>query len=311
MEYRYHRMTDNSAGWRQPIAGRLGKTSDYPGETGFGHEDWNFSRDVWSDGRCHLYLRSQPAAADRTRTFNIVLGICTPEGHFAVGFCENATYAISELDKDLLKVRAEQLHALDLAGDLRGQLQGLSVKEKALRLMDDGEVYWVSVKQADLIELNTFSPIPESTLSHANHHRYMLYRLDEAAYKSIRLTASDYELPTNPDETLFPEGAIVARTHLLRERNPAMIRKAKADFIAKHGGLHCETCNHVQTNNFPNPAIAAAIIEAHHDVPLYSPEHGGKTQMSDIRMLCPNCHRALHRHRPWLKVDAFRKKFFP
>ena len=74
MEYRYHKMARNDGGWIGPVSGRLGKSEDYVGSTGFGYEDWNFAGDLWSDGKVRLYLRQQPAEADRSKTFSIILG---------------------------------------------------------------------------------------------------------------------------------------------------------------------------------------------------------------------------------------------
>lgn len=309
MEYRYHRLADNSENWRQPTGGRLGNSDDFVGQNGFGHEDWNFSGAVWNDGRCHLYVRSEPAEKDRNKTFSIALGARTKYCHYVVGFCENATYAISDLSEDLKRVRAEQLHSLDKEWSLGGFLSGLSVKEKARRLHSSGEAYWIAVNQSDLILLDEAVPIPDSIVKRT-YNRYGLIRLDQTQYESVRNDVADSPLLFDHEDIDFPEGQLVKRTHLRRERNPQIAREAKEHFVKKHGALRCEACDWPTDQSYPSSFPAQNVIEAHHDVWLSSSAHGGRTKVSDLRMLCPNCHRAIHRIRPWLLVDELRKKFF-
>jgi predicted HNH restriction endonuclease len=48
--------------------------------------------------------------------------------------------------------------------------------------------------------------------------------------------------------------------------------------------------------------IGADFIEAHHIKPISTlHEDGENTQVEDLAMVCSNCHRMLHRRRPWLE----------
>ena len=47
--------------------------------------------------------------------------------------------------------------------------------------------------------------------------------------------------------------------------------------------------------------IGQDFIEAHHVLPLsLSTEDEVKTKISDLIMVCSNCHKMIHRKRPWL-----------
>ena len=35
--------------------------------------------------------------------------------------------------------------------------------------------------------------------------------------------------------------------------------------------------------------------------------HGGTTRLRDLALVCANCHRMLHRRRPWLGIRGLRK----
>lgn len=82
-------------------------------------------------------------------------------------------------------------------------------------------------------------------------------------------------------------------------RNRKLVQEAKKYFIAKHGKLFCEGCGFdfqlkygVRGRNF---------IEAHHSIPIKRIAPGTLLKVTDLRMVCANCHRMLH-IRPWITV---------
>lgn len=312
MEYRYHKMAANAGGWIGPVAGRLGKSADYVGNNGFGYEDWNFAGDRWSDGKLHLYLQQQPARADRGKTFNIILGYHQNQQHYAVGLCLNATYSIgtADLPQEARLRRARQLHELDKQGQLDGPLKALSVEQKAKQLFNSGEVCWLTLEPDNLIKLESPIPIPTHIIK-PNANRYQLQKLDQARFDQITAQVEGLKRIRDPEHDSFPEGTIVARSHLVRERNQEVVKIAKAQFRALHGKLHCEACNWPKGSPLQDVAGMADAIEAHHDIPLSSVDHSGETRTDDLRMLCPTCHRAIHRLRPWLRTSDFKAAYFP
>ena len=99
----------------------------------------------------------------------------------------------------------------------------------------------------------------------------------------------------------FPEGKVKERLHYSRERNQQLIRQAKQAALEK-GKLKCQCCN------FDFEAIygehGKGFIEAHHTIPVSElHEAGGETKIEDLALVCSNCHRMLHRRRPWLSME--------
>lgn len=104
----------------------------------------------------------------------------------------------------------------------------------------------------------------------------------------------------------FPEGKRVERIHKTRERNPRVIKIAKREFKIKHGKLFCEACCFDFEETYGK--LGEDFIEGHHALPLSQilDDHV-KTRVEDIIMLCSNCHKMIHRKRPWLTVDEISK----
>lgn len=309
-EFRYHRITHNETGWQKPHGGRLGKSTDYVGQTGFGHEDWNFAGDLWDDGKCHLYVRSQPAKGDLDKPFNIILGAHTSVGHCAVAFCENVRFTTAHLPEHVLKRRARDLVELQKRGDLSAELQNLSKNALIDFLRDDPEFFSVSVHPNDLLILKTPLLIPDRIVKRT-YTRYGLMRLTSVEYATLRSNAGTTDAWAYLDNASeFPEGAIIERVHRERERDSSIVKRAKNRFVATHGCLHCEACTWEPSSHFKNTIFTNSVIEAHHDVPLSSSEHTGRTKIDELKMLCPNCHRAIHRLGLGMRVEEFRNRYF-
>ncbi len=127
-------------------------------------------------------------------------------------------------------------------------------------------------------------------------------RLAELIKSGIKISASEGE---EPDEDLeFAEGRTVTEAHKRRERNPKL-RKKLIEKKRKTGPLTCEICRCVE----PDHPFGESIFEAHHILPLAA---GGerKTKLSDLTLVCANCHRMLHRaislERRWIKMQEAR-----
>jgi hypothetical protein len=104
-------------------------------------------------------------------------------------------------------------------------------------------------------------------------------------------------------EEASPEGVRKLRQHWYLERDSSLPRKAKEAFEARHGELFCEACG-----LRPVPTYGHPLVDAHHRLPLSQYAAAGKmtTAPSDFAILCPSCHRAVHKHED-CDVDAVRK----
>ena len=102
----------------------------------------------------------------------------------------------------------------------------------------------------------------------------------------------------------FPEGIEIERMHKRRERSQAVIKEAKNTFKRKNGLLYCQICGFDFSSSYGE--IGQDYIEAHHILPISKLSGEIKTKVSDIVLVCSNCHRMLHRKRPWLKMSELK-----
>ncbi|PFL06509.1 HNH endonuclease [Bacillus thuringiensis] len=114
---------------------------------------------------------------------------------------------------------------------------------------------------------------------------------------------TDWELIDLKEE--FSEGKQILRTQLSYERNNKVIRRAKEHFKQQHGGkLFCEICGFDFHKTYGE--LGKDYIEGHHTIPVSQLKEGEKTRLEDIIMVCCNCHRMLHRRKPWLSIEELK-----
>lgn len=100
------------------------------------------------------------------------------------------------------------------------------------------------------------------------------------------------------DDSGFLEGKKKLRQHICRERNAKVIKLAKEIYKKKYGILKCEICGFNFESKYGK--IGQDFIEGHHIKPVSELIEGEKTEVEDIVLICSNCHRMIHRKRPWL-----------
>jgi 5-methylcytosine-specific restriction protein A len=102
----------------------------------------------------------------------------------------------------------------------------------------------------------------------------------------------------------FEEGELRARLHLVRERKRAIVGHKKQQVMKREGRLACEVCG-LDFAAAYGPR-GAGFIEAHHLTPLSEVAPGQRTNTKDLALVCANCHRMIHRRRPWATLDELR-----
>ena len=103
------------------------------------------------------------------------------------------------------------------------------------------------------------------------------------------------------DESAFPEGKERYHLHRSLERDPAIVRKAKIKRLEETGRLYCDVCSLDFQDIYG--ARGEGFIEAHHTVPVATLRGSARTKLSDIALVCSNCHRMLHRGKTLLSVS--------
>ncbi|CAK7021852.1 HNH endonuclease [uncultured Phascolarctobacterium sp.] len=118
-------------------------------------------------------------------------------------------------------------------------------------------------------------------------------------YKKIKT-----ENNLNMIQNVYYEGNIFYKKHKEIERNPKVIKKAKELFKNRFGKVFCEICG------FDFNAVYGErgkdFIEGHHKKFVSKMRPGEITRIDDIVLVCPNCHRMLHRS-PYISVEDLKK----
>lgn len=98
------------------------------------------------------------------------------------------------------------------------------------------------------------------------------------------------------------EGKILTRTHVYKERDRDLVKKAKEHWRNRNNGvLECEVCGITPELEFTEGGARA--IEAHHRTPIEQLQPDSITTVSDLAAVCANCHSVIHSRKPCLTVD--------
>lgn len=109
---------------------------------------------------------------------------------------------------------------------------------------------------------------------------------------------------SDEDDFEAPEGRLLARLHLRRERNRELVKRKKAAAMRETDRLSCEVCDFDFLAAYGERG--RGFIECHHTVPVSSLGEGGRTSVKDLALVCANCHRMIHAGRPWWSIEEAR-----
>lgn len=124
----------------------------------------------------------------------------------------------------------------------------------------------------------------------------------------VRLAADELNETMPQQRDSFPEGELIERLHKARERSAAVVRQAKLQAMER-GPLACEVCGFDFEERYGD--LGKGFIEAHHTLPLSELTKATETRVQDLALVCANCHRMLHRKRPWISVDGLKELLAP
>ncbi|MEV6704313.1 HNH endonuclease [Micromonospora wenchangensis] len=105
------------------------------------------------------------------------------------------------------------------------------------------------------------------------------------------------------DEMSAREGGVTLRAHLRRERNPKLRRQKLADAKRRGIPIACEVCGFDFQLVYGDRG--RDYIECHHRTPLHVSGET-HTRLSDLALICSNCHRMAHRGSPWLTIEQLK-----
>lgn len=101
------------------------------------------------------------------------------------------------------------------------------------------------------------------------------------------------------------EGRVMTRLHRYRERDSRIVKRKKDATIQSTNMLQCECCGFDFEKAYGQHG--KGFIECHHVKPVSEIQIGEKTKLDDLSLVCSNCHRMIHRSRPWLTIHQVKK----
>lgn len=126
---------------------------------------------------------------------------------------------------------------------------------------------------------------------------------------AIRAAAGSFLLPAVPEadeaDIEADEGRLLIRLHTVRERDRKLVERKKAGAFAEQGLLACEVCGFDFAATYGT--LGERFIEAHHILPL-AQAGATRTRLADLALVCSNCHRMLHRARPWISPAQLKER---
>ena len=281
----------------------------YVRDTGFAHEDWNFKKDLCTDGFAYGYMYYLPKNA--AGEFNILFATYDRgEGWALVGYYNRATFNPNgaSFPPAILTRRASELHAV---APLGGDYVNSSRTQIAVLLKRETENYRWRVRPQDAHLLQSPLRLPSDVADVRGHYFARPTELSEQEYSALVDYARRYRDRQPMDdyakggEVEFPEGKQEQVAHYRRERSAQLVARAKRRFKEQHGRLFCEACEFDFHATYG--AVGEDFIEVHHLKPVSEMQDGETTRLEDVALVCSNCHRVLHRRRPWMTVGALKK----
>jgi hypothetical protein len=104
------------------------------------------------------------------------------------------------------------------------------------------------------------------------------------------------------EESVFIEGKEKYILHYMKERNPLLVKRKKELALKENSLLPCEICQFSFKEKYGE--TGEGFIEAHHIFPVSQLTEETETKLEDLILLCSNCHRMIHRKRPWVTSRA-------
>lgn len=136
------------------------------------------------------------------------------------------------------------------------------------------------------------------------HVDALILEADSVRQAIARLDASDGPLSGTEYEVEGEEGGVVMRLHKRRERDRKLVSEKKA-WAKSRNCLRCEVCDFDYGAEYG--ALGDGFIEVHHIKPLHMIEGRVKSKLSDLALLCANCHRMAHTRRMPLTLEELRE----
>ena len=138
------------------------------------------------------------------------------------------------------------------------------------------------------------------------HDPALCHKTAAAILANLKKDTASEDWADEEDEEEAEEGKLLTRIHRSRERNRKIVNRKKKQVLRKKGELLCECCG------FDFAVVygerGEGFIECHHKKPVADLKPGTKTRLDDLALVCANCHRIIHRKKPWLTIVELKQQ---
>ncbi|MBH0038819.1 HNH endonuclease [Pseudoalteromonas sp. SWN166] len=285
-------------GWMQRYEGIDGDNIERGGaynKTEIGHEVCNFSN---VDGTVFGYvqptgqIKIERLGADKKSSYIegvTVVWLAGPEtgGTAVIGWYKDAT-VYRDKQKLLQPSKEQSLNGVD------------TYRVKALW---ENTVLLPIEKRTLLIPRAVKGGVGQSNVWYADSHDSLVH-VTKVKNLINGITEID-ETPDIDEEAFGVEGNPRLRAHIARERDSSIIKKKRNKVLAENGFLKCEACDFDFFDVYGE--AGKEFCEIHHLIPLHKCDGVIKTELSDLAVVCSNCHRILHRAKPMLSLENLKE----
>jgi len=149
------------------------------------------------------------------------------------------------------------------------------------------------------------SKLEEVVWNEFHNDKNKLHNIAQSIISGVKFEKEEVSISISIDEEEeFPEGRVLYRIHKQRERNNNVVKKKK-QIALDANKLKCEICEFDFYKIYGD--LGKGFIECHHIIPISNYKENAKTKLNDLVLVCSNCHRMLHRKRPWLGKEELKE----
>jgi 5-methylcytosine-specific restriction protein A len=156
--------------------------------------------------------------------------------------------------------------------------------------------------------MTSFSRLDKEVFEEFQNNKSELQRIADKIKSTVENTALNNKLYSIGGQNKLEsakEGEVIYRLHKLRERSSKLTESKKKKYLKEKGKLECEVCSFDFYETYGE--IGKGFIECHHRIPLSELEPNTKTRLSDLALVCSNCHRMLHQKNNAIGIDELKK----
>lgn len=158
--------------------------------------------------------------------------------------------------------------------------------------------------------LTSFSKLDKETFDEFYNKRNELERIVDVIFNSLEekeIVNKLYKIEDDTDSYVKEgfEGEIIYKLHKLRERDEKLTEDKKKKVLKETGKLKCEVCDFDFYEKYGE--LGKEFIECHHTIQLSTYKSKQKTKLSELALVCSNCHRMLHRNREDMSINKLKE----